>query len=278
MLNDIFSVLRAIMARCCPGRDPADWRFEPVSGLSGVNWRAICGDSVTFMLRPENAEKRLLGISRRRELRVLRRLAGQQLAPGVHGIWHGWLVCDWVAGQTPDALPEHERLAALMAKVHRNAWEQPRVDLRRQYEIYWQALDRHRIIPAMLRRHRSLLRLPEPRVSRPVLLHMDVHPANLVATEAGWRLIDWEYAGGGDAALELAALARGNDWSGEQIRAFTAAYCRHGAQAEGALRQRVLQWLPRVDYLMWLWYGVRWQQTRDAHFNELAARVWQRLE
>jgi thiamine kinase-like enzyme len=35
---------------------------------------------------------------------------------------------------------------------------------------------------------------------------MDVHAGNIVHTEAGLRLIDWEYAGDGDIALELAAV------------------------------------------------------------------------
>ena len=34
---------------------------------------------------------------------------------------------------------------------------------------------------------------------------MDVHAGNIVHGEAGLRLIDWEYAGDGDVALELAA-------------------------------------------------------------------------
>jgi aminoglycoside phosphotransferase (APT) family kinase protein len=35
---------------------------------------------------------------------------------------------------------------------------------------------------------------------------MDVHAGNIVHTKAGLRLIDWEYAGDGDIALELAAV------------------------------------------------------------------------
>ncbi len=37
-------------------------------------------------------------------------------------------------------------------------------------------------------------------------LHMDVHAGNIVHTAGGLRLIDWEYAGDGDIALELAAV------------------------------------------------------------------------
>lgn len=46
----------------------------------------------------------------------------------------------------------------------------------------------------------------EPRPLRLAPLHMDVHGDNIVLTSAGLRLIDWEYAGDGDIALELAAV------------------------------------------------------------------------
>ncbi len=36
--------------------------------------------------------------------------------------------------------------------------------------------------------------------------HMDVHAGNIIHNESGLRLIDWEYAGDGDIALELAAV------------------------------------------------------------------------
>jgi aminoglycoside phosphotransferase (APT) family kinase protein len=35
---------------------------------------------------------------------------------------------------------------------------------------------------------------------------MDVHAGNIIHSESGLRLIDWEYAGDGDIALELAAV------------------------------------------------------------------------
>ncbi|WP_257896521.1 phosphotransferase, partial [Enterobacter chuandaensis] len=46
----------------------------------------------------------------------------------------------------------------------------------------------------------------EPQPIRLSPLHMDVHAGNIVHTPEGGRLIDWEYAGDGDVALELAAV------------------------------------------------------------------------
>ncbi len=54
-----------------------------------------------------------------------------------------------------------------------------------------------------------LKRLRKAREPRPLSLsplHMDVHAGNLVHSASGLKLIDWEYAGDGDIALELAAV------------------------------------------------------------------------
>lgn len=269
--------LRAVMARCCRDIAPHAWRFSPVTGLSGTNWRATISDDVTFLLRPQNAEKQLLGISRRRELRILRRLTGQALAPVPRGYIDGWLVCEWLTGTVPARLPQNDVLAALLARVHGNGLSQPRVSLRHQYAAYWQALDRRRLTPAMLRRQRLWLGRPEPKPLRLALLHMDVHPANLVADEAGWRLIDWEYAGAGDVALELAALYRGNDWPDERQRAFCIHYAAVARLNDAMLWRQITRWLPRVDYLMWLWYEVRWQQSGERRFCDMADALARRL-
>jgi thiamine kinase len=46
---------------------------------------------------------------------------------------------------------------------------------------------------------------------------MDVHAGNIVHTPAGDRLIDWEYAGDGDIALELAAVWMPDDAARGQL-------------------------------------------------------------
>ena len=100
---------------------------------------------------------------------------------------------------------------------------------------------------------------------------MDIHPGNLLATGEGLRLIDWEYAADGDVALDIAALFRGNGWSaGQQQHFCSTTRARAITTSPGCRRRR--RWLPWVDYLMLLWFEVRWQQSGDAEFCAGARR------
>jgi thiamine kinase len=98
---------------------------------------------------------------------------------------------------------------------------------------------------------------------------MDIHAGNVLSTPDGLRLIDWEYAANADIALELAAIIRGNDWNAQQQNAFIGEYVDAGGYQEiFLLQQRVKRWIPWVDYLMLMWFEVRWQQTGESKYLE----------
>ncbi len=101
---------------------------------------------------------------------------------------------------------------------------------------------------------------------------MDIHPGNLLTTGEELRLIDWEYAADGDIALDIAALFRSNGWSAEQQQRFLQHYAHQGYRDVARLQAQVRRWLPWVDYLMLLWFEVRWQQSGDVEFCAGALR------
>jgi thiamine kinase len=103
---------------------------------------------------------------------------------------------------------------------------------------------------------------------------MDVHAGNIVHTKAGLRLIDWEYAGDGDIALELAAV-----WIAPAAhRQLVTAYARLARIDERLLWRQVQRWRPWVILLMAGWYERRWQQTGDRQFITLADETWCQLD
>ncbi|VEA64998.1 Thiamine kinase [Serratia plymuthica] len=140
------------------------------------------------------------------------------------------------------------------------------MNLHRQFVRYWQQLDRRRLTPAWLRLHQRFLQTSQPSPLKIAPLHMDIHPGNLIAQGEGVRLIDWEYAADGDIALEIAALFRGNAWSVANQLVFLQHYVHEGYHDLPLLSIQVQRWLPWVDYLMLLWFEVRWQQTGDSEF------------
>ncbi len=274
------AALRRLMETRLPAVNTAGCHFSPVQGLTGESWR-IDGAGITLLARQHSAEKRALGVSRRREARVLRRCA-PGLGPRVFAQNNQWLILEWLEGDVVTdtefaALNQRGELAAMAAELHRRPLSGYRLDLQRQFRRYWQQLDRRRLTPDWLRLQRHFLRSASPRPLRMAPLHMDIHPGNLLATGEGLRLIDWEYAADGDVALDIAALFRGNGWSAGQQQRFLQYYARQGYHDVARLQAQVHRWLPWVDYLMLLWFEVRWQQSGDAEFLRWGAAVRRRL-
>lgn len=131
-----------------PAVNTAGCHFSPVQGLTGESWR-IDGVGITLLARQHSAEKRALGVSRRREARVLRRCA-PGLGPWVFAQNNQWLILEWLEGDVVTdtefaALNQRGELAAMAAELHRRPLSGYRLDLRRQFRRYWQQLDRRRL-------------------------------------------------------------------------------------------------------------------------------------
>ncbi len=272
--------LRRLIENQLPAVKTAGCRFSPVQGLTGESWR-IEGEGVQLLARQQSAEKSALGVSRHREARVLCR-AGNGIGPQVLAQYNQWIILQWLDGDvvTETAftlLNEGGELAKVMAGLHRQPLTGYSLNLHRQFAHYWQQLDRRRLTPAWLRLHQHFLHRRQPTPLKRAPLHMDIHPGNLIAQGESLRLIDWEYAADGDIALDIAALFRGNAWSPGSQQRFLQYYARIGYRDLPLLTAQVQRWLPWVDYLMLLWFEVRWQQTGDPEFLRWGAVLHRRF-
>ncbi|MCY0518119.1 thiamine kinase, partial [Pseudomonas aeruginosa] len=171
-------------------------------------------------------------------------------------------------------LPASPQLSGLLYDLHQQPRFGWRVSLTPLLAQYWQRCDPARRKPRWLRWHQRLRRQGEPRPLRLAPLHMDVHAGNIIHNESGLRLIDWEYAGDGDIALELAAV-----WitPGERRR-LVEAYARRAAIDAQLLWRQVALWRPWVLLLMAGWYEMRWRQSGDRQFITLADEIWCQLD
>ncbi|MDT3250976.1 phosphotransferase [Serratia sp. root2] len=263
------AALRRLIESELPAVKTAGCRFSPVQGLTGESWR-IEGEGVQLLARQQSAEKTALGVSRRREAKVLRS-AGEGLGPQVLIQNNQWIILEWLPGDVVTEahftrLNQQGDLARLVARLHKRPLSGYPLNLHRQFARYWQQLDRRRPTPAWLRLHQRFLQASQPSPLKIAPLHMDIHPGNVIAQGEGVRLIDWEYAADGDIALEIAALFRGNAWSADNQLRFLRHYVHEGYHDLPLLSTQVQRWLPWVDYLMLLWFEVRWQQTGDSEF------------
>lgn len=256
------------MAGLLPRVQPEDARVEPVGAMTGASWR-IRGGAMDVLARENSSFSALLGVNRRREGRLLRRLAGAFPAPKPRGQLGQWLVVDWLAGENLSgaswqAVLDGDALPALVARLHRAPRHGHPLDLRARYARYWQASCPARRCPAWLRLHQHFMHAARPAPLCIAPLHMDIHAGNvLLGPDGALRLIDWEYAGDGDIALELAALFRANEMDERRQAVFLQAYQpRAQGYTQAALRRQVALWLPWVDYLLLMWYEACWRQTR----------------
>lgn len=241
-------------------------------GLSGNSWLHHA-EQVRQVIRyqPINTPY----VNRQREFRILHKLAASQLAVPPLSLDHGQLTVAWLAGTPLDAEqfhPTNPQLMTLITSLH----HQPRfgypLSLSKLVARYWQ-LCRQRN-PLWLKQLQRLRRKGEPRPLRLVPLHMDIHPGNIIQTEQGLRLIDWEYAADGCLAVELATLCQQYPQDAAEWQRL---YSAKMQLPLALVSRQVARWLPWVQLLQASWYQLKAEQTGQPHFSTLANAYWHQL-
>lgn len=205
-----------------------------------------------------------------RQYRALRQLP-EDLAPRAWCLDGDWLLVDYLPGEVKTTLPPMPQLAALLYHLHRQPRFGWRLNLLALLHLHWQNSAASRRTLFWLQRLQTLTAQGEPQPLRLAPLHMDVHAGNIVWQENALRLIDWEYAGDGDIALELAAV-----WVDETVRRqLVAEWASLARSDEQQLWRQVRRWRPWVTLLMAGWYEQRYQQTQEQQFIALADDAWQ---
>jgi thiamine kinase-like enzyme len=91
-----------------------------------------------------------------------------------------------------------------------------------------------------------------------VPIHGDLVPANVLAADAGFVLIDWDYAGMGDPAWDIAYFALEAGLSRDEERALAAA---HGGPGLDARRLRLNRMVAAT--LAWMWGATRMRRSPE---------------
>ena len=163
------------------------------------------------------------GISRIDEAICLRLAADAGLAPSVTYARNGIIITRAVDGQPLPcdvmATPTLHRIGRLLAKVHeiQPPAEVCSFDPIRACRSYLDQLQSHRVVVHNRRQFNSILDAA-PRLDSDCLIHGDAFYENFIDDGQRLWLIDWEYAGRGDPAVDLAFVAMNFDLSLRQIR------------------------------------------------------------
>ncbi|MBD2791062.1 phosphotransferase [Xenorhabdus szentirmaii] len=256
---------------------PTDsWKIRPLTGLTQASYYIT--DGIRQMVgRAQTPFSKTLGVNRHRENKILRNLSITGISPKVIAMCGSWLFLEWlqgtkIASEIFSSPALQYSLAQSIALLH----NQPRLgyplQLKQQIAFQWQQIDRRRLSPGWLRLHKYFMATKLPEALKIAPAHMDIHPDNVLMTEEGLKLIDWEYAADVDIGFSLAVLFMGNQWNEIQQQTFLDYYC---LQASGysdikQLKLHIEQWKPWVNYMALMWYEARWQQTKEPQFLSLA--------
>ena len=246
-------------------------------GLVNESHRVV-RDGRAYSLRMPAAESAPTGVDREWECRVLALASAAGLSPVIERCEPrlGVLVAQWEEGRALGADEARRpgagmQVAQLMRRVH----ALPLPDKARALgpadwiEHYRDAVTRLPIgarqvppmrglaagadpLPAEAERRLGALETL-PRMPH-VLCHSDLHPANLVATQRGLVLLDWEYAHVSEALWDLAGWACNNDLEPAARAFLLASYLGRPALGSEAQRLENLAWL--YDYVCLLWSEV----------------------
>lgn len=255
-----------ILSRYFPHYAPA---AAQLTGLSGGSCLISDGrHSLVLRQRHQATSSPFL-----RQYRALKRVP-DDLGPRPSHWLGDWMAVEFITGEVKETLPDIIPLVDLLNRLHHQPLFGWRISLLPLLERYWLECSPSRRTVLWLRQLQALRRQGEPRPLRMAPLHMDIHAGNLVHGADGLRLIDWEYAGDGDVAMELASVWTETEAQRDRL---VAAYATRAAIDPETLRRQVRRWKPWIAMLMVGWYESRWQQTGDRQFITLADAIWRPL-
>ncbi len=232
------------------------------AGITNRNYRArFAGRELVVRLPGKDTE--LLGIDRRAERAANECAARAGVAPEVAALLEDppCLVTVFVEGEAmePAQLREPQALAAVAAALRAVHGCEPIGATFSPFAIVAEYAERARArgghVPAEFERSQvsadrvqaALRRRPH----QPVLCHNDLLAANFIASTAGLRIVDWEYAGMGDRYFDLGNFAVNNELDGAQEEAFLAAYLGQPPTAGELAALRLMRFMSDFREAMW---------------------------
>lgn len=260
----------AIAQRVWPGSQPV---LEVLGGgITNRNFK-VSVDGESFVLRVGGKDTELLGIDRDAEHEASRVAAELGVGPEVVAFIEpeGYLVTRFVGG-TPVPLEELRRperlreLARTLRRVHEGPPIRSRFDSFRVVERYRATAVAHGVaIPAAYEEAKTLAGSIE-RSRGPQLLgtcHNDLLNANLIRTAETLVIVDWEYAGMGDAMFDLANLAANHELDEDEERELLEGY-RGGLRPADLDALRLMRYMSNFREAMW---GVVQQGISELEFD-----------
>lgn len=228
----------------------------------------VSDGSARWVLRV-NATGPILGVNRRTECAVHRAAAQAGIAPTVAFSTQDYLVTPYLCGE-PVTLVDLYEIGALLSRVHALPVELPTLDPLAYLDENLQGDLSAQLDPSLSEctlvddcvqwlKNRS----PTGSITF-TPSHNDCLLANMIKTERGLMLIDWEYACAMDPAFDLAAVCASNRLSGAQQSQLVKGYSSQTMDSAFLERLAYYQYYYRLVELLW------WRRRGDPKAAQLA--------
>lgn len=248
---------------------------EKQSGHTNRSWKLNFAHAPATLWRPVTPITRGFCISRDLEFQILNYLSrcASRLSPQAWFVNQHGLMVEWLDGDLVTEI-EDGKLIELVSQLHQLNVDELSVapfSFTARIDHYWQQFDDgSNLTPTIRALYDKYRTEPSLAAVAPTLCHFDIGAHNLVKSERGLKLIDWEYAGIADPRIELALLVDSVSISLDQL---VKAYCQKRSIHDVRLWiEGVRVWLPRVRFMAALWYLLAYQYWRDKDYLKQANR------
>ena len=170
------------------------------------------------------------GISRKNEIRCIELAAAAGIAPPVLYSGDGILITGFFPGRTlVQGEPVDDAILVRLAKALRKLADRrapadlPPFDPIEVCRGYLAALPAGAVPAARLARANAII-AAAPALSAESLIHADLIPENVLVAADGLAIVDWEYAGRGDPAVDVGAVIMNFGLDARQAKLFVDAF------------------------------------------------------
>lgn len=256
----------------------SDWMIYKLKGDSGRSFLIKQKYSKYKIVARKYKKNSFLGISNKREGKILDYLFHFNYSPKLLARRKDWLLIEWIDGRIFNKNIDSfwkfcNQLAKVYSELHSLILSGYSLKIKKYLSNCWFLIDTKRSSPLWLKLHRFFQNLRQPNPTKTVLSHLDVHINNILLTKSGvLKLLDWEYSFDCDLAFDLASLFLNNNWDTKKEVFFLKSYCLNKSSYRNLanLNKKILMWKPWVNYMNMMWYEIRWNQTKNEKYLKLS--------
>lgn len=253
---------------------PPDYAQTLTGGLTNRCWKVVTSDGQAYVWRPNTPITKAFSISRFQEYQILAAIESTGIAPHAVYINDQGLLVSWVEGESLTQGLPFESLLKTMVAIHDIDTQRVPVapfNFTARVDHYWMLLEEQYKIEPYLSLYNRWRSSPSLADVGHTLCHFDLAGYNMVKTEQGNKVIDWEYAAIADPRLDLTLSI---DVTGEKPLDAVFRYCKlRGIEGVDDWVEGVMAWQPRAIMMAMLWYLLAHQLWGDEQYLTQARKL-----